>query len=685
MDRRGFLKFIGGGTVGLVASPIIWTTLYDAVYWTQSWSWIPRLKYGESDYIPTVSKLDPTATGIRVRVVDGRPVRVLSDPDNAMSRGGITALASAEAQMLVSEARLKRPLRRTPDGGYVRIGWDSALSILKEKVSGAGNSIAFLNGDASSSLNEIYSAFVGSAGSADYYLMPSDESAADRAWREAGGRGRIGYDFENSDYILALNAPFLESWGTVARNRSIFSRTHPAGEEPSMKLVYAGSVQNNTAAGADEWLPIKPGTETVLALGIARCLWEKGHRMLGAEPLPALLEQYDLSKTAAVTGCPKDRIEGIAEELCAAKAPIVIAGSPLGQGGGAASVMAAITVNGLLGRLGKEGNMRGLPAPAKQLRGAMEYRQLMDADFTAFVGAIADGTKKAPAVLFVNGANPVYALPADSGIQKALDAVPFKVAMAEFFDETAAQCDLILPAAHGLERFDDAYTPYGSGFVNWSLAKPVCTPRYETLPAAEVIIALAEELGRDLGTTDVRDFLAMKGRQFGADFESMAESGEVFVNEDEAGPFSILMFPKLLATAFTAPASGTALAPQSVLGMGTPSTGIPPFATKIITDYQLKDGLSVAQMNKATASSLGVGDGDKIRVSNDNGSIEALVSVFEGVQDGAVALCAGLGHTAFDRFSRGKGANIINLASITREPGTGLPKWGECAVAVARG
>ena len=85
MDRRGFLKFIGGGTVGLVASPIIWTTLYDAVYWTQSWSWIPRLKYGESDYIPTVSKFDPTATGIRVRVVDGRPVRVLSDPDNAMT------------------------------------------------------------------------------------------------------------------------------------------------------------------------------------------------------------------------------------------------------------------------------------------------------------------------------------------------------------------------------------------------------------------------------------------------------------------------------------------------------------------------------------------------------------------------------------------------------------------------
>ena len=37
MNRRGFLKFAAGGTVGLVASPIIWNTLYDAVYWTQNW------------------------------------------------------------------------------------------------------------------------------------------------------------------------------------------------------------------------------------------------------------------------------------------------------------------------------------------------------------------------------------------------------------------------------------------------------------------------------------------------------------------------------------------------------------------------------------------------------------------------------------------------------------------------
>ena len=80
MDRRGFLKFAAGGTVGLVASPIIWNTLYDAVYWTQNWGWIPRLKKGESQYVPTVSKLCPSGTGFLVRTVGGVPVtRISSD------------------------------------------------------------------------------------------------------------------------------------------------------------------------------------------------------------------------------------------------------------------------------------------------------------------------------------------------------------------------------------------------------------------------------------------------------------------------------------------------------------------------------------------------------------------------------------------------------------------------------
>lgn len=53
-------------------------------------------------------------------------------------------------------------------------------------------------------------------------------------------------------------------------NRHAWGQARPAGAEPAMRLAYAGPVQNNTAAGADLWLPIKPGTELFLLLGVAQ-------------------------------------------------------------------------------------------------------------------------------------------------------------------------------------------------------------------------------------------------------------------------------------------------------------------------------------------------------------------------------------------------------------------------------
>ncbi len=95
MQRRGFLKFALGGTVGLVASPAIWTTLYDLAYWTQNWGWIPRLENGENNYITTISKLD--GTPITVRLVDNRVIRPLGNKENTYSNGGLTPLAASEA------------------------------------------------------------------------------------------------------------------------------------------------------------------------------------------------------------------------------------------------------------------------------------------------------------------------------------------------------------------------------------------------------------------------------------------------------------------------------------------------------------------------------------------------------------------------------------------------------------
>ena len=683
MDRRGFLKFAAGSTVGLVASPIIWNTLYDAVYWTQNWGWIPRLKRAASEYFPNVSKLCPSGTGFIVRCVAGTPVRTLADDNNPITKGALTALAVAEAELRVSQARLKTPLRRSPDGSYQAISWEEAEKLLAAKFAEAGRSVAAISGDPTSSINEVISALLASKGSSDFYFMPDEEQPALRAWSAMGGKGRIGYDIAGSDCVLSVGAPFLESWGVVAGNRSAFDRTHPVGQDATQKVVYAGPVQNNTAAGADLWLPIKPGTDMALLLGIAHLLVKAGiaTKANGLPKFAEFVTSYTPEKVSAITGVPAARLEAAAKMLADAKKPLVIAGSALGSGGSAGPVMAAVAVNMLLGSVNREGGLVDLPFPVSVVKNAAPYKSVMKKSLVDYTQAVAADKKQAPALLLVYAANPVYALPSDSGAAETIAKAGYSIAVASFMSETCASCDLVLPAALGMEAFDDVQTPYGSGQITYALARPVAKPFGKARPAGELFIALAQELGVKLGVKDMPDLLYKHAYALGTPFRAMLEEGKVFVAKAPATSKLVYNSDAIRkAAAAVCPEGELQLAPVVVLGMGTPQTGIPPFATKIITDHQLVGKYSVAQMNGATAAKLKVKQGDKIKLVADKKEITVRVAVFEGILPDTVSLVAGLGHTAFDQFSQNKGSNVVTLTSISREPGTGLPVWGLAAV-----
>ena len=688
MERRGFLKFALGGVVGAVASPMIWTTLYDLAYWTQNWGWIPRLKKGDSEYIATVSKICPGGTPILVRLVGGRVIRTLGNPANDISEGGLTPLAASEGQLLYTESRIKRPLLRAPDGGYRVISWEKAEGILKEKTRAAKESCAFISGDASSSLNDLFSAFLVANGSLDYFFMPNEQNAAEKAWELMGGRGRVGYDLEKSDYVLSIGANIMESWGTVARNRKIFKNTHPTDAERTMTLVFAGAMQNNTAVVSDLWLPTLPGTEAILGMGICRELVSRGmgKSLKGIEEFTKIVQPYTLEMLKLECGILPDRFHTIIEGLLQAKRPLVLAGSSMGHGGGAAPIMAAIAANMLLGRLGQDGNMIDLPLPRKCLALAQAYRRAHANDLVDFSQKIAEGKKTAPKLLFLYEANPLYAWPKNARIQECLDAIDYKISFSGFWDETSAQCDLVLPSALGLERFDDVYTPYGSGFENWTLAKPVAEPRYQARPAGEVIIALAEELGLNLGVSDVPSLLISRAKDIGADFQEYLENGLTYQTSARYDNDWFHLPAGILREAMTSKIeTGIRLLPHVVYGIGSPSTGIPPYANRIIADYQLKQNLTVAQMNTETARKLDVVHGEKVKLETNNGSIDVVIALFEGIMTGVVSVTAGLGHTEFDRYSINKGDNILNLTHVHIEAGTGLPIWSDSGVKVVKG
>ncbi|MDR1685683.1 MAG: molybdopterin-dependent oxidoreductase [Desulfovibrio sp.] len=693
LNRRTFIKFAAGAGAGVMITPIPWKLLDDAAIWTQNWPWIPALEDGENTYVPAFSKTDPSVVPIQVRKVNGRPVRVLPVPGHPLG-GGVSALSAAEVQLLYSPARLKRPLLRGKDGKLQEISRPQATNVLLDEFRKAGANVAFITGDANGSAVEIISAFAAALGSRSVYPMPSDAQDASAAAALAGLDARIGYDLENSDHVLAVGADILESWGTVMRNRRIFRNARPhsfrkAGEEAeagaaSFFLVYAGPLQRNTAAVADLWLPVYPGTEGALALGIAHLLIAAGRtcRAVDFEEFKAFVAAFTPEKTAELTGVDAAKLQQEVEKLLAAQRPLVIVGSEFGSGAGAAPVLAGLAVNALLGNLNKPGGLSLLPKDAPLLDEAASRDEIFGNNLVRFLAA-----PEKPALLLIREANPAYALPDPAKVREAIRAVPFSVAFSSFMDETAALCNLIIPADMGLERMDDVETPYGSGSLSYCVSSPATKARAGVLNAAGVLLQTAQRLDKAFDIASYEDLLKTKAEIYGAkSFEELTAGAPVLCGEKvAAGAFSLGTEIQRQVHAVAPGGEGKLrLAPYVRMSLGTAVTGIPPYNNKTLRADELDGSLMSVTLNRVTAAKHKVRAGDKVALEAGGNTITAKVRIHEGVMNDTAAVCLGFGHSEFDEFSKNKGRNVMELLSALPEPGTGLDVWSRTGVDIKK-
>lgn len=686
------MKFMAGASVGVMATPIPWKLLDDVSIWSQNWPWIPSNEKGENSYTYAVSKMCPSGVPMKVRLVGGRPVRVLPVEDHPLG-GGVTSLAVAEIQMMHSPGRVSKPLKRGPDGGFLEIGWKEAVDTLLTKLKEAKGKTAFLSGDETGSTNEVISAFAKAIGSSDVMLMPSEGQCAAVAAELMGVPAQIGYDLENSDYVLAIGANLLESWGTVVRNRRIFKESRPhsyANAEKGVQatpgkkaFVYAGALQNNTAAVANAWLPIYPGTEGILALGIANMLINAG-RMANSPDFSAfksLTVKYTPEYVAQQTGVDTSKLKEVVAALLRAKAPLVIVGSEFSQGAGAAPVMAGIAVNILLGNINKSGGISLLPLPEVTMEGASPRNRLYLKDAAAWFA----GGKKAD-LLIVHEANPVYALPNPEGVRANLKSIPFKVSFTTFMDETAELCDLVLPIPMGVERVDDLESPYGTGKLIYCITTSASEPNADVISTPNTLLHLARELGKDLGFKLYQDLLKAKALKYEKCSFDILAAGQPAVLDNRVNFSGFRLRPDILGKALAGSTAGDALqlALYSKLNLGTAKTGIPPYNTKTLRASELDGSSMFVMMNGATASKRNLRAGDEVVITSGKKTIMAKLRIFEGVMNNTIAVCLGFGHTALDEFSRNKGENVMELLSIATEPGTALTVWSKTGVNVTK-
>jgi anaerobic selenocysteine-containing dehydrogenase len=673
LDRRSFISFVTGGVAGTLFTPVIWKGLDDVSIWSQNWPWIPTLTYGAEEKVPALCKLGSDAYGITVRKIAGNPVSA-EGSDHPLSRGGICPLGAAAVQLLYSPSRTASPMKRT-ENGLVPISWDEGLALLAEKLKTSGKDTVLISGDDTGSATEVLAGLVRGLGSDKTFLMPGDGSVAVKAVQEVfGATAQVGYDLENASHALILGADAMTSWGTAVAN----ARALAGGG-----AVYAGPAQNGTSAAADTWVPCKAGQEGALALCIAAVLLESGAvrtDFLGfREYRNFVLTNYAPRKAAELTGVSEKVVRRLAADLARAARPVVVIGSGAGQGMGVFETAAGLSLNLLLGRVNTSGGMKLLPVAPTVVKGAPSSAELAGKDLVGYLAGVQSGKESAPAVVLAYEANPAYALP--QGAAKGLQKAGFLVSFSPFMDETAAMADLVLPAPYMLERLDDAYTPFGSARVSYTVAEPVLDPLKDCRSTPDVALALAGELGIDLGFSSFARVLKARAKSLGAKW-SAAAGGSAWTSDKVAALSGLSLWNKRYRLA--APPENLTLVPVAQLKVGSARMATVPFATITIREDELLGKEFFVQMNGATARRHDLAENDLVTLKSAAGSCTARVNVFEGVMTDVVIAPLGFGHTAWDDFSKGKGENVYDLLGAASEPDTGASLFSTAQVSVTR-
>lgn len=685
LDRRGFLKFVAGGAVGTLLTPLPWKLTDDISIWTQNWPWIPRIPKGKTSSKPAVVKLGATEYGILINTVGDRPITVSGNPKHPLSQGGLDPLTAASVQLLYSPARIQGPLQRKGDG-FESISWKEATDLLIQKLTslkGKEEALACISGDETSSANEVLAAFVNKMGSNSFYIYPSDEGAQLRIWNDLmSGRGNIGYDLENSDFILSLSADVLESWGTVVRNQKVLSKNNS-------KLIYAGPVLNGTAAAAKKWIPVKPDAIGHLALAISYYILQQGHpALIGISGYPEfrsfVTKNYYPAKSSQKTGLPESEIKSLAEQLIKAKKPLIITGSLSQKGGSGFLFYSGMLINILLNRINKKGGIQCIPRPPKLIDSSPDILDLQKKNVCDYIQNIASGKINAPKVLFVYEANPAYALPEIKTTSKALKKIPFKVSFSPFMDETASVADLILPAPYFLERLDDSFTPFGSGKANYSITSPVIKPLTDSQQIPDLILRLSQKMNINIGIDSYESLLKEKAKILGVDWRYLTKGNaweDKTVQTQDKLQIWNSKISKMLQQALNYNKNNKLiLATSKDLKTGSPRIAIPPFCLKTIKEYELENNTFFVRINQETAQEYSLTQGSLVKVRSKAGECKAKVNIDEGVITNVVAVPLGFGHSKWDKFSRNKGDNAYKLFTVSKEKGSGLAVWSNTEV-----
>ena len=512
----------------------------------------------------------PDTCAMLVTVEDGRAVGVRGDPEHPFTNGFLCTKVSRYHERTHSPDRVLHPMRRVGrkgEGRFERVSWDEAL----DEIAGRFAEIAASEDGPEAILPYSYAGTMGlvqgeSMDRRFFHRLGASllarticATAGSEGWAATVGAS-IGTDPEQFH-----KARLIVLWGTntLTSNVHLWPRILDA-RKAGAEIVAIDPYRNRTAAAADRWLAIRPGTDAALALAIAHVAFRDGladrdyleRYTIGADLFERRAAEWSPARAAAVTGLAVDEIEWLARRYAVVRPAAIRLNYGLQRHAGGGSAVRAIAA---------------LPAVTGAWRDAgggalLSASGVFDIDKSALarpdlirgnprtinmvrLGEALLEARPPVRAVYVYNSNPAAVAPDQAKVLEGLGREDlFTVVHEQFQTDTADYADLLLPATTQLEHFD-VVKPYG----HFSLMcnTPAVAPQGEARPNSEVFRLLAARMGfdepcfretdREIAAAAIR---STHPRMAGISLEALEERGWARVEvPDDWAPFAEGGFP----------------------------------------------------------------------------------------------------------------------------------------------
>ena len=581
-------------------------------------------------------------------VEDGRVVRVEGAKDHPFTRGVLCAKVNDYQSRTYAPDRLLYPLRRVGakgSGDFERISWDTALEAIAQRWT------AIIETDGPEALMPLF--YLGSMGVVQRHALMrlfrglgashlhGEVCGASMSALWAEGHP-VGFDPEEM-----VDSKLIILWGVnmLSTCHHHWQLIKEARKRHGARVICIDPRRTRTAEQCDQHIAIRPGTDAILAAGLAHVMLEEGLADLDyfraaaadAEAYCAEVKPWTPERVAEACGLDAETVVTLARDFASAKPAVLRAGvAPQQTVRGEAFVrsLSALACLGGHWRL-PGGGLFIFDAPAfdefAAARSDLAPAPTRSLDLSALGPVLTDPAAEKPVKgLMVWCMNPAVVQVDSAKVRRGLARDDlFTVVLDHFMTDTARYADIVLPATTQLEHFD-VVGAWGHHYVSVNL--PAVPPQGEAKSHGEVMRLLAPRLGLDHPAFSESDEeIATATLPEGLSLDDLKAKGWCKLSPPRPDPAK----GKKLRFAGDDPRPVTSdglrlLTPKSHYFLNSSFANMP--------RHRKAQGRPALEMHPEDASARGLKDGAVVRVSNERGTVTTSLAVSDIIRPGAVTL-----------------------------------------------